>query len=61
MPLNWACEAIRFDLVDELGDLDLDLHPVLVGVDAVGRLDGELPQALEDVLASPAGSLPWSG
>ena len=38
------------DLVDQGGDLHLDLHPVLVGVDAVGGLDSQLPKALQDVL-----------
>ncbi len=38
-------------LVDQGGDLHLDLHAVLVGVDAVGRLHRELAQPLDDVLA----------
>ena len=51
MPLNWACEAMRSTSSTSCGNLDLDLHPVLVGVDAVGRLHGQLAQPLHDVLA----------
>ena len=36
-------------LIDQGGDLHLDLHPVLVGVDAVGGLDSQLAYALQDV------------
>ena len=35
IPLNWAWLRDPVDLVDELGDLDLDLHPVFGSVHAV--------------------------
>ncbi|MCK7577241.1 MAG: hypothetical protein MZV65_16320 [Chromatiales bacterium] len=56
MPLNWAWRGDPVDLVDELGDLDLDLHAVLVGVDAVRRLYGQLADAVQDVLRFLRGS-----
>ncbi len=46
--LRVAGDAVH--LVDQRGDLHLDLHAVLVGVDAVGRLHRELAQPLDDVL-----------
>ena len=61
MPLNCACDGDAVHLVDQLRHLDLDLHAVLVGVDAVGRLHRQLAQPLHDVLALLQVALPWSG
>ena len=38
------------DLVYELRYFNLDLHPVLIGVDAVGRLYSELSEAMQYIV-----------
>jgi hypothetical protein len=47
------------DLVHQLRDLHLDLHPVLVGVDAIGGLYRQFAEAMQDIVRF--GQIPFGG
>jgi hypothetical protein len=38
------------DLIHKLRHFNLDLHPVLIGVDAIGGLYSELSEAMQDIM-----------
>jgi len=45
--LGMACDTVNFR--HKLGNFDLDVHPVFLGVNTVGRLNRKFPQALKNI------------
>jgi hypothetical protein len=50
IPFELSVWGDSINFIDELGYLHLNLHPVFRRVRAVGRLDRQLSQAMENVL-----------